>query len=58
MNCVTIVAGEQQTELFYKEHGFMYSDELARHLYSEIADVEEQHVTQYGLLGDPREDDA
>jgi rubrerythrin len=55
MNCVTIVAGEQQTELFYKEHGFMYSDELARHLYSEIADVEEQHVTQYGLLADPRE---
>lgn len=55
MNCVTIVAGEQQTELFYKEHSFMYSDELARHLYSEIADVEEQHVTQYVLLGDPRE---
>lgn len=55
MNCLTIVAGEQQTELFYKTHGNMYSDELARQLYSEIADVEEQHVTQYGLLGDPRE---
>ncbi|WP_269849927.1 hypothetical protein [Methanosarcina horonobensis] len=55
MNYLTIVAGEQQTELFYKSHGFMYSDELARQLYSEIADVEEQHVTQYGLLGDPKE---
>lgn len=55
MNYLTIVAGEQQTELFYKDHGFMYSNELARQLFSEIADVEEQHVTQYGLLGDPRE---
>jgi rubrerythrin len=55
MNCLTIVAGEQQTELFYKSHGFMYSDELARQIYSEIVDVEEEHVTQYGLLGDPRE---
>lgn len=55
MNYLTIVAGEQQTELFYKDHGFMYSNELARQLFSEIADVEEQHVTQYGLLGDPTE---
>lgn len=55
MNYLTIVAGEQQTELFYKSHGFMYTDELARQIYSEIADVEEQHVTQYGLLGDPHE---
>ena len=55
MNYLTIVSGEQQTELFYKSHGFMYSDELARQLYSEIADVEEEHVTQYGLLGDPQE---
>ncbi|KKG76457.1 hypothetical protein [Methanosarcina mazei] len=55
MNYLTIVAGEQQTELYYKSHGFMYSDELARQIYSEIADVEEEHVTQYGLLGDPRE---
>lgn len=55
MNYLTIVAGEQQTELFYKTHGNMYSDELARQLYSEIADVEEEHVTLYGLLGDPNE---
>ncbi len=34
MNYLTIVAGEQQTELFYKTHGNMYSDELARQIYS------------------------
>lgn len=55
MNYLTIVAGEQQTELFYKSHGFMYADDLARKIYAEIAEIEEQHVTQYGLLGDPRE---
>lgn len=52
MNYFTIVSAEQQTELFYKEHGNMYPDELARGLYTEIADVEEQHVTQYEALGD------
>ncbi len=52
MNYFTIVSAEQQTMLFYKEHGNMYPDELARGLYTEIADVEEQHVTQYEALGD------
>jgi len=55
MNYFTIVSGEQQTELFYKSHGFMYEDELARDLFAEIAEIEEQHVTQYGLIGDPSE---
>ncbi|HEX2949826.1 MAG TPA: hypothetical protein VHV83_09715 [Armatimonadota bacterium] len=55
MNYWTIVSGEQQTELFYKSHGFMYDDELARKLYAEIADVEEEHVSQYENVGDPRE---
>lgn len=55
MNYVTITAGEQQTMLFYRSHGFMYPDEIARQLYAEIAEIEEQHVTQYGLLGDPNE---
>ncbi|MEL7671904.1 hypothetical protein [Methanobacterium sp.] len=55
MNYITITSGEQQTELFYKSHGNMCSDDLARRLYSEIAEIEEQHVTQYGLLGDPNE---
>jgi rubrerythrin len=52
MNYFTIVSAEQQTELFYKSHGQMYEDELARGLYTEIADVEEQHVTLYESLGD------
>ncbi len=53
MNYFTIVSAEQQTELFYKGHGMQYPDDLARKWYSEIADVEEQHVTQYELVGDP-----
>lgn len=55
MNYYTIVSAEQQTELFYKSHGFMYENELARKLYAEIAEIEEQHVSQYELVGDPNE---
>ena len=55
MNYVTIVAGEQQTMLYYRAHGFMYPDDIARQLYAEIAEIEEQHVSQYENLGDPRE---
>ncbi|KCZ72926.1 hypothetical protein ANME2D_01367 [Candidatus Methanoperedens nitroreducens] len=55
MNYHTIVSAEQQTELFYKSHGFMYGNDLARKLYAEIAEIEEQHVSQYELVGDPNE---
>jgi rubrerythrin len=55
MNYITITAAEQQTMLYYRSHGFMYPDDIARQLYAEIAEIEEQHVTQYGLLGDPNE---
>lgn len=55
MNYFTIVSGEQQTMLFYKAHGFQYADDMARKLYAEIAEIEQQHVTQYELVGDPRE---
>lgn len=55
MNYHTIVSAEQQAMLFYKAHGFQYENDIARRLYSEIADVEQQHVTQYELVGDPRE---
>ncbi len=54
MNYHTIVSAEQQTMLFYKAHGFQYADEMARKLYAEIAEIEQQHVTQYELVGDPR----
>ena len=52
MNYFTIVSGEQQTENYYKTHGGQFTDSLSRGLYSEIADVEEQHVSQYEALGD------
>jgi rubrerythrin len=53
MNYFTIVSGEQQTMLFYRAHGNMYEDDLARKLYAEIAEIEEQHVSQYEAVGDP-----
>ncbi|WP_424357652.1 hypothetical protein [Methanocella sp. MCL-LM] len=53
MNQATIVSAEQQTMLFYRSHGYMYGDDLARKLYAEIAEIEEQHVSQYELVGDP-----
>jgi rubrerythrin/hemerythrin superfamily protein len=55
MNYFTIVSAEQETMNFYKEHGNMYEDPLARKLYTEIAEIEQQHVTQYENLGDPTE---
>lgn len=55
MNHLTIVSAEQQTMLYYKSHGFMYADDMARKLYAEIAEIEEQHVSQYEVVGDPNE---
>ena len=55
MNYHTIVSAEQQTMLFYKTHGNMFSDDLARKLYAEIAEIEEQHVSQYENVGDASE---
>ena len=52
MNYYTIVSAEQQTMNFYKNHGSMAFDDLGRRVYSEIADVEQQHVTQYESAGD------
>ena len=55
LNYNTIVNGEQQTMLFYKDHGQMYENPMARKLYTEIAEIEQQHVTQYENCGDPSE---
>jgi len=55
MNYFTIVSGEQQTMLYYMGHGSMVADDMGRKLYAEIAEIEEEHVTQYELIGDPRE---
>jgi rubrerythrin len=55
LHILTLLSAEQQTRNFYMEHGFMFTDPLARRLYAEIAEVEEEHVTHYGSLLDPTE---
>jgi hypothetical protein len=53
MHVMTIVAGEQQTMNFYMNHGAEFMEPIARSLYTEIAQVEEEHVTHYESLLDP-----
>lgn len=48
-----ITAAEQQTMNFYMNMAQMYHTDLGRKLFSEIAMVEEEHVTQYESLKDP-----
>ncbi len=50
----TIIAAEQQTMNYYMNVGNRFDDPLGRGLYQEIAQIEEQHVTNYGSLTDPR----
>jgi len=50
---LTLVAGEQQTMNFYMNLGNTFKEQVGRGLYQEIAQIEEQHVTQYGSLMDP-----
>jgi len=52
MDYYTIVSAEQQTLNYYKTHGAHAFDDLGRRVYSEIADVEQQHVTEYENVGD------
>jgi rubrerythrin len=55
LHALTIMSAEQQTHNFYMNIGPMYADPVARQLYAEIASIEEQHVTQYESIIDPRE---
>lgn len=48
----TITAGEQQTMNYYMNIAGFHNSEIGRKLYSEIAMIEEQHVTEYGSLLD------
>ena len=53
LNTMIITAAEQQTMNYYMNNGMFYTaSDLGRQLYSEIAMIEEQHVTQYGSLMD------
>jgi len=55
LHVLTIVAGEQQTMNYYMNVGNRFDMAVARGLYQEIAQIEEQHVSQYESLADPRE---
>ena len=49
----TITAAEQQTMNYYMNIAQWYKNDLGRKLYSEIAMIEEEHVSQYESLKDP-----
>jgi hypothetical protein len=53
LHALTITASEQQTMNFYMTIGNRYLEPIARGLYLEIAQVEEEHVTQYESMLDP-----
>jgi len=55
LHVLTLLAGEQQTMNFYMNIGNRYMEPIARGLYLEIGQIEEQHVTQYESLLDPLE---
>ena len=52
LNASIITAAEQQTMNYYMNIGQFYKNDLGRKLYSEIAMIEEEHVTEYGSLMD------
>ncbi len=52
LNTMIITAAEQQTMNYYMNVTNLVKDDLARKLYMEIAQVEEEHVTQYESLMD------
>ncbi len=52
LNTMIITAAEQQTMNYYMNIANLAENDLARKLYMEIAQVEEEHVTQYESLMD------
>lgn len=55
MHALTIMSAEQQTHNYYMNVGPTFSDPTARQVYAEIAEIEEQHITQYESIIDPNE---
>ncbi len=53
LHTMIITAAEQQTMNYYMNLGSFYHSDAGRKLYTEIAMIEEQHVTGYGALLDP-----
>lgn len=54
MNIMTLIAAEQQTMNFYMNVANRAEETLLRGLYTEIGMIEEQHVSHYESLMDPR----
>ena len=54
LHTAIITAAEQQTMNYYMNVCAAYPTDAGRRLYQEIGLIEEQHVTQYGSLIDPR----
>ncbi|GAB61955.1 MAG: hypothetical protein DWB56_07790 [Candidatus Jettenia sp.] len=54
LHILTLLSGEQQTMNFYMNIGNRIEDRTGRGLYLEIAQIEEQHVTHYESLLDPK----
>jgi rubrerythrin len=55
LHALTIVSAEFQVNQYYLNVGPVFADPAARQLYAEIASIEEQHVTQYESLLDPKQ---
>jgi hypothetical protein len=55
LHALTILASEQQMLTYYMTVGNRFVEPIARGLYQEIAEIEEQHVTQAESLLDPLE---
>jgi rubrerythrin len=55
LHALTIVSSEQQTMNYYMNIGNRFVEPIARALYLEIGQVEEEHVTQYEGMLDPGE---
>jgi hypothetical protein len=53
LNAMTLVSAEQQTMNYYMNVGNRPTDPLARAVYLEIAQIEEQHVSHYESCLDP-----
>ena len=53
LNALTVMSAEQQTMNFYNTIGNRFQEPLARGLYLEIAQIEEQHVSHYETILDP-----
>ena len=53
LNALTVMAAEQQTMNWYMNIGNRFVEPLARGLYLEIAEIEEQHVSHYESILDP-----